>query len=115
MYNPLTIMDPEFDVTPRLRPNKAPLRTKLLPAVVGAAIIALVIIVIVLVAKRRAPGGAKAYTLDTDLSGGKIKPGADPASMRFYVRADDPTHGHVKYDSWDDLVTVQAGKTVISA
>ena len=108
-------MDPEFAAIPAV---KKPPRAKWLPPVVGAAIIiALVIIVIVLVvkAKRRATGAKKAYTLDTDLSGGKIKPGADPASMRFYVRADDPTHGHVKYDSWDDLVTVQAGKTVISA
>lgn len=117
MYSPPAIMDPEFAAAPaRLPPKKTPSRVKLLlPAVVGAAIIALAIIVIVLVAKHRTPVGAKAYTLDTDLSGGKIKPGADPASMRFYVRADDPTHGHVKYDSWDDLVTVQAGKTVISA
>lgn len=55
------------------------------------------------------------YTLDADLSNGKIKPGSDQESMRFYVGS-DPTHGYVNYGIWNDQVTVTPdGKTIVSA
>ena len=55
------------------------------------------------------------YTLDADLSNGKIKPGSDKESMRFYVGR-DPTNGYVNYGIWNDQVTVTPeGKTIVSA
>ena len=54
------------------------------------------------------------YTLDTDLSHGTLKPGAN-SPMQFFVGS-DPTHGAVNYGPWNDLVTVtETGKTIISA
>lgn len=83
-----------------------------------AAAAVLVAVALIVIARGGAPPPPTArapYRLDTDLSGGRLKPGAAPDSMRFYVDA-DPTHGAVNYGAWDGLVTVTpAGKTVIAA
>jgi len=85
----------------------------------GIVVVALIIVIIVLAVHKWHPNGPKkggAYTLDTDLSGGKVKPdNSNPDSMRFYIKDTDPTGGYVNYADWDDLVTVEAGKTKISA
>jgi len=86
----------------------------------GIVVVMLIIVVVVLAFHKWHPNAPKkkggTYTLDTDLSGGKVKPdNSNPDSMRFYVKDSDPTGGYVNYADWDDLVTVEAGKTKISA
>lgn len=86
----------------------------------GIVVVVLIIVIIVLAVHKWHPNNPKkggAYTLDTDLSGGKVKPDdSNPDSMRFYVNDTDPTGGYVNYADWDDLVSVGAdNKTKISA
>jgi hypothetical protein len=64
---------------------------------------------------RRFGPANRVYSLYTDLSCGKLKPGTAANSMLFYVGG-DPTDGTVNYGAWDTQVTVAAdGKTTIAA
>ncbi len=56
------------------------------------------------------------YVLVTDLSGDTLRPGSSPDAMRYYV-GNDPTHGFVAYNKWDDLITYDSAsqQTIIRA
>ena len=103
-------MDPLSVDRPTPQSNK-----KTRAIVLVSIIIVLVSTVIFFAVKKWPPRSRGPYTLDSDLSGGKLIPGNDPKSMRFYV-GPDPTKGVVDYGAWADQVTLtKNGKTVVSA